>query len=197
MDDGLYVFQFTLTVPVELTSFTASASDNSVILDWETATEKNNLGFEIQKKLSGNFTTIGFIEGAGTTIEPQQYSFTDKNLGSGIYSYRLKQIDFNGSIQYSDEVEVTLLPVELALNQNYPNPFNPSTKIKFNVAEAGLVNLAIYNLLGEQISQLVNNNLVAGEYEIDFNAVGLPSGIYIAKLSSGEFVQTIKMSLLK
>jgi hypothetical protein len=198
MDNGLYVFRFDDGTPVELTSFAAKSAGSTVTLDWATATEINNLGFEIQRKTSGEFITVGFTEGAGTTTEPQNYSYVDKNLADGNYEYRLKQIDFDGRTEYSDVIEVDVFSVTtLQLKQNYPNPFNPSTKIKYSVPQSGFVNLSVYNLLGEKVTELVNETLTSGEYEADFNATGLPSGIYIAKLSSDNHIQTIKMSLTK
>lgn len=202
IDNGLYVFHFDDGVPVELISFTVKASGNSVTLDWKTATETNNLGFEIQRirhgQTTGEFITVGFTEGAGTTTEPRNYSYKDNYLDNGVYEYRLKQIDFDGSAQYSDVVEVEVFSVTtLELKQNYPNPFNPSTKISFSVPSFEFVNLSVYNLLGEKVAELVNEIMNAGEYETDFNASGLPSGIYVAKINAEEYSQTIKMTLLK
>jgi choice-of-anchor B domain-containing protein len=198
MNQGLYVFQFEPPVPVELTSFTAVANNQDVILNWSTATETNNLGFEIQRKEDNTFHTIGFIEGNGTTTEIRNYSYTDENLNSGTYYYRLKQIDFDGSIEYLEEVMVELItPSKFVLDQNYPNPFNPSTKIKFSIPNSEFVNLSVYNMIGEKVAELLNENFEAGEYETLFNAIGLPSGMYIAKISAGSFNKSIKMSLLK
>ncbi|MFI5237323.1 MAG: T9SS type A sorting domain-containing protein, partial [Ignavibacteriales bacterium] len=128
----------------------------------------------------------------------KQYSFTDKKLNNGTYEYRLKQIDYNGSFHYSDVISTEVLYVtSFQLEQNFPNPFNPSTKIRYNIPESGFVNLSVYNLLGEKIAELVNETKIAGEYEVNFTADGIPSGIYIAKVSSGEISQSIKMTLLK
>jgi len=198
MSTGLYVLRFDGAVPVELTSFTAAASNQNVILNWSTATETNNLGFEVQRKDGNWFYTIGFIEGNGTTTESKNYSYTDQNLQTGNYYYRLKQVDFDGGVEYSEEVmaEVTS-PSVFVLDQNYPNPFNPSTKIKFSIPNSEFINLSIYNMIGEKVAELVNETMTAGEYEQEFNAEGLPSGIYIAKISAGSFNQAIKISLLK
>jgi len=198
MQTGLYVLQFDGSVPVELNSFTASVDNQNVTLNWSTATETNNLGFEIQRKDGNWYHTIGFVEGNGTTTELKNYSYTDKNLQTGIYHYRLKQVDFDGGSVYSAEVmaEVTS-PSVFVLDQNYPNPFNPSTKIKFSIPNSEFVNLSVYNMIGEKVAELVNESLSAGEYEQEFNASELPSGAYIAKISAGSFNQAIKMSLLK
>lgn len=198
MDNGLYVLQFNGTIPVELTSFSASVNENNVTLNWETATEKNNQGFEIQRKSGKDFITIGFIQGFGTTTEPKNYSYQDKELDNGVYEYRLKQIDYDGTFEYSEVVEAEVSVINsFALNQNYPNPFNPATRINFSIPTSDFVNLSIYNMVGEKVGELVNENLSAGEYDVSFDANGLPSGIYIARLSGGNFNKTIKMTLLK
>ena len=198
MQTGLYVLQFQGSVPVELTSFTATAQEQNVILNWSTASEENNNGFEIQRKINDRFSTIAFVKGSGTTTEINNYSYTDKNLETGKYLYRLKQINFDGTYSYSEEISVEIsAPEDFALFQNFPNPFNPSTKIKFTISESGFVNLSVYNLLGEKIAELLNENKPAGEYEINFNAKVLPSGIYLAKLNSGGNIKTIKMNLIK
>lgn len=198
IENGLWVIQFEGGVPVELSSFTASASGNFVKLDWTTATETNNQGFEIQKKSGDDFYTIGFVTGSGTTTEPRNYSYKDKNLENGVFVYRIKQIDFDGTSSFSEEIMVEVTnPTNFVLNQNYPNPFNPSTNIKFSLPNSGYTNLSVYNLVGEKISELVNELLPEGEYNLRFDGANLPSGIYIAKLSSESYTQTIKMTLLK
>jgi hypothetical protein len=198
INTGLYVLRFNGTIPVELTSFSAAADNQNVILKWSTSSEKNNNGFEIQRKDESDFYAIGFIEGNGTTTEINNYSFTDNNLQSGTYFYRLKQIDYDGSFSFSDEVMVEIVnPASFVLNQNYPNPFNPSTNLKFSIPSTGFVNLSIYNLVGEKVGEIVNEILPGGEYDMTFNASNLSSGIYIAKLSADNYNQSIKMTLLK
>ncbi|HEY6625865.1 MAG TPA: choice-of-anchor B family protein [Ignavibacteriaceae bacterium] len=195
---GLYVLKFNGSIPVELSSFTAEVISGNVNLKWTTSTEKNNQGFEVQRKQDNEFYTIGFVEGNGTTTEINDYIFTDRNVGSGNYYYRLKQIDFDGSTEYSDEIFIEVsAPSEFVLNQNYPNPFNPATNVKFSIPTDEFVNLSIYNLVGEKVAELINEALQQGEHNLNFNASGLPSGIYIAKLSAGSFSQSIKMTLLK
>jgi len=188
-------------VPVELTSFTAKASVGKVNLSWTTATEINNFGFEIERSYNGeNYVTVGFVKGNGTTTEPQSYSFTDNidlNGTEEIY-YRLKQVDYNGSINYSDVISVVLeLPVDFALGQNYPNPFNPTTKINYSVAQAGLVSIVVYDLIGREIATLVNEIKQPGNYEVNFNSSGLSSGVYFYKMTANNFSQIKKMSILK
>ena len=195
---GLYVLHFDGGLPVELNSFSAIASGKNVKLDWSTATETNNQGFEIQRNSSEGFYTIGFVAGSGTSTEPRNYSYEDNNLDNGVYVYRLKQIDFDGTSAFSEEITVEVNnPSDFVLNQNYPNPFNPSTNIKFNLPISGYTNLSVYNLVGEKVRELVNEILPAGEHNLRFDATNLPSGIYIAKLSTENLNQTIKMTLLK
>lgn len=189
-----------LFVPVELTSFAASVNSNgNVVLNWSTATETNNNMFEIERRAeNGEYFTIGYVNGAGTTTEPQYYSYTDKTVETGKYFFRLKQLDFDGRYEYSSEVEVDVNgPLTFALEQNYPNPFNPSTNIKYSVPEAGNVKLSVYNLVGEEVAVLVNELSQSGFFEVSFDASNLPSGTYIYKLQSANSLQTKKMMLLK
>jgi hypothetical protein len=187
-------------VPVELTSFTADVNNNgTVTLNWETATELNNLMFEIERADENNeFRTIGYVDGAGTTTEPQQYSYIDATVNTGTYTYRLKNVDFDGRYYFSDPVEVDVKgPLSFALQQNYPNPFNPSTNINFSVPEAGDIKLAVYNIVGEEVAVLVDGFTEAGFYNVTFDATSLPSGVYLYKLQSANSVETKKMMLLK
>ncbi|HSW56429.1 MAG TPA: T9SS type A sorting domain-containing protein [Ignavibacteriaceae bacterium] len=190
-------------VPVELTSFTANSNGNTVELNWTTASELNNQGFEIERKTSSDldWVLLGFKEGKGTTTESQSYSYLDNvsSLEKGTVSYRLKQIDFGGNYSYSDEVEVDVNPApnQFELNQNYPNPFNPSTTISFGVPFSSQVTLKIYNTLGEEVAELVNQNLSAGSYSYSFDAAVLPSGIYVYTLQAGEKFISKKMTLIK
>ncbi|HMN49072.1 MAG TPA: T9SS type A sorting domain-containing protein [Ignavibacteriaceae bacterium] len=193
--------KFNTTVPVELTSFTAVSNGNKVTLNWSTATETNNQGFEIQRNQNGNWTSIAFKNGAGTTTNAQSYSFVDDliSVKHGKVSYRLKQIDFNGASKYSQVVEVELnsMPLSYSLDQNYPNPFNPSTKISYQLPQSGFVSLKVYNAIGKEVATLVNEEKSAGNYEINFSANGLSSGIYFYTIQSGSFTQTKKMILMK
>jgi hypothetical protein len=186
-------------VPVELTSFTASTSNGSVSLQWRTATETNNRIFEIERKSdNNNFVMIGFVNGQGTTTQPHDYAFVDKNVNPGSYAYRLKQIDFDGKFSYSEPVEVEVsAPSVFELAQNYPNPFNPSTTIRFSLAEAGNVRLAVYNALGQEMTTLVNEFKESGNYSVTFDAVRLSSGVYFYKLEAPNFVDIKKMIVNK
>ncbi|MFC2103258.1 T9SS type A sorting domain-containing protein [Bacteroidota bacterium] len=184
-------------IPVELTSFTGFYSKEIITLNWATASETNNAGFEIQK-LTTDWQKIGFVHGAGTTTEAMNYSFIDENIITGLNSYRLKQVDFDGSFEYSDIIEIeTVMPNEFNLEQNYPNPFNPSTKIRFSISDFRFTNLKVYNVLGKLVATLINKELEAGNYNFDFNASDLPSGIYYYSLTAGTFTETKKMILIK
>lgn len=198
-------------VPVELVSFTALKNDNSVLLSWMTASEINNSGFEIQRfqdypngflqdeiNRINDWQIVGFVDGMGTTTEYSNYSFIDEGLTSGRYAYRLKQIDFDGTFTYSDEVQIDLeSPVQFILEQNYPNPFNPKTKISWQSSVSSQQTLKIYDMLGNEIATLVNEFMEAGKYEVEFNAELLPSGVYYYQLKTGDLSETKKMVLLK
>ena len=198
--DGIIVgTSWSLVVPVELTSFSASVNESDVILTWSTATETNNAGFEIQRREGkSEFSIIGFVPGHGTTTESKSYKFIDANLSSGSYTYRLKQIDFNGTFSYSSEVSVDInAPIQFELAQNYPNPFNPSTTIKFSLPQSAFVTLKVYNILGQEVSTLVNGFTEAGIHSINFDASNLNSGIYLYKLEAGPYSYVRKMTLIK
>jgi len=191
-------------VPVELISFTAIASGNSVLLNWDTANELNNKGFEIERSsVNGQWLLVGFVDGNGTTTQQQNYFYKDCNLTSGKYAYRLKQIDYDGSFEYSKEIEVDLFsPLIYSLEQNYPNPFNPTTTIKFSIAEQAGVTLRVYNILGKEIKTLIEKELTSGEYIIqwngkDANDVILPSGVYFIEMTTGSYHHIIKSIIQK
>lgn len=200
-------------LPVEITLFTVTAHLANAELKWATATETNNYGFEIERRsitrtessITGGqegkaWTRISFIEGNGTSNAPIEYSYLDNNLSSGRYSYRLKQIDLDGKFSYSQEIEATVgsAPLRFELAQNYPNPFNPATSLSFTLQVSGLTSLKIYDIIGREVATLVNEILEAGVYhQITFNASGLASGLYFARLESGSNVLMRKMLLLK
>ncbi|GBD88202.1 hypothetical protein BMS3Abin03_02137 [bacterium BMS3Abin03] len=191
-------------LPVELVSFSAIIKDRVVALNWRTETEVNNYGFEVERAVNPkgdtkNWKTIGFVEGHGNSNSPKEYAFADENL-SGVNRayYRLKQIDNDGTYEYSPEVEVNFLsPDGYSLEQNYPNPFNPSTKIRYKIANGEFVKLSIYNVLGKEVVNLVNSYQQPGSYSVIFYADNLPGGVYFYKLETEHFVTTNKMLLLK
>jgi hypothetical protein len=189
--------------PVELTSFSATADYGVVELRWFTATETNNQGFEVQRSNGSEFETIAFVDGHGTTTEVQAYVYSDRNVGVGAYSYRLKQVDFDGRFDYSNIIEVDVpAPAEFGLDQNYPNPFNPSTQINFRLAVDSRVTLKVFDVLGQEIATLVNGTMVAGGHSVDFDASSLNSGVYLYRIEAtgingSNFVDVKKMILTK
>ncbi|MBN8569101.1 MAG: T9SS type A sorting domain-containing protein, partial [Ignavibacteria bacterium] len=193
-------------LPVELASFTSTVVNRNVKLSWQTVTETNNSGFEIERTVkteNEQWNKIGFVTGNGTTNNQQSYTYEDKNLSTGTYKYRLKQIDYNGNYTYYDLSSEAIIgkPVSFELSQNYPNPFNPSTKIVFSIPFDSKVTLKIFDITGKEIKTLLNDFKSADFYTVDFNASELPSGIYFAKISaqsdSKDFAKTIKMILSK
>src|SRR5574338_740968 len=204
-------------VPVELLSFSSSVINDDVTLNWTTATETNNSGFQIERNVlfnpllrepvpiyreeaegRGVWQKIGFVNGNGTTTEPQTYFYKDEDLSAGKYQYRLKQIDFDGTFEYSNIVEADIFPpAKFSLEQNYPNPFNPSTIIQYSIPGKQFVQMKVFDVLGNEIATLINVEKSAGNHEIGFNATKLSSGIYYYQLKAGDFVQTRKMVLLK
>ena len=190
-------------IPVELASFEASVNGTNVSLNWSTATETNNQGFSIERSSGSEFETIGYVAGFGTTTESKYYSYTDKGVNSGTYTYRLKQIDFDGTFAYSKVVEVEVLaPAVFALDQNYPNPFNPSTAINFRLAVDSKVSMKVFNVLGQEVANLLNGNFVAGSHQVNFDASSLNSGVYLYRIEASgidgtNFVDVKKMTLTK
>ncbi len=203
-------------LPVEMTTFNGYFKNKNIFLTWQTATEVNNFGFNVERAsttLGTNLSfpggerkwkTIGFVEGAGNSNSPKVYSFNDKLMANGKYVYRLKQIDNDGQFSYSKEieVEVKILPVEFALYQNYPNPFNPITSIKYSIPSGDKnemlnVSLKILNVIGNEVAVLLNEKKEAGNYEVKFDASQLSSGVYFYKLEAGNFSTTKKLILMK
>jgi flagellar hook assembly protein FlgD len=200
------IIEDTTTIPVEFIQFSASVNSGNVMLEWETSTETNNLGFEIERaRLTENYETknlefhlIGFVQGNGTTTNPHSYSYTDEKLLSGVYQYRLKQIDYDGSFAYSGIVEIKFIAVnDFRLEQNYPNPFNPSTTISYQLPKAEFVTVRIFDTIGNEVKTIVKENKPAGVHEVNFDASQLSSGIYLYKIDAGTFHQSKKMLLVK
>ncbi len=196
-------------IPVELAFFDAQETDGHVVLNWSTITESNNYGFEIHRQQKGEETwqRIGFVEGHGTSGVPHSYSFVDQEIPGGSYLYRLKQIDFDGTFEFSGSVEVTVSKATtFVLEQNYPNPFNPDTQINYRIPETGngdvFVTLTIYNMLGEKIKTLISDRQSPGAYSAnwdgsDENNVPVSTGIYIYRLKAGQYGATRRMILMK
>jgi hypothetical protein len=202
---GRFISPYDLSiVPVELTSFSAEVVNNNIVLNWRTATELNNSGFQVERSKDNlSFSQVAFVPGYGTTTEPKSYSFTDNSVESGVYYYRLKQIDFDGRYSYSEVVEADLgLPSDYTLGQNYPNPFNPSTTIEFSAPVDAKVTISVYNLVGELVSEIISGDYTAGTHNVDFNAANLTSGIYFYRIDAvgvdgSQYSNVMKMTLLK
>jgi len=188
-------------VPVELTSLSASVNPDNISIIWTTATELNNRGFDVERKLasSNNWEVVGFVEGSGTTTESKSYVYQDYDVVTGQYNYRIKQIDFDGNMTYYNLAETVVFgaPDRFELSQNYPNPFNPNTTISFSIPQKSDVSVKIYDILGNEVTTLVNETREAGRYNVNFNASNYSSGVYFYTIKAGNFNETKKMTLLK
>jgi len=199
---NLFGFPIDSYLPVEIASFSGTVSNKEVKLLWTTSSEINNLGFEIQKSYKDKmWHTVGFMEGKGNSTEINDYSFKDDisdfNLTGEIF-YRLKQIDFNGTFEYSNEISVEVYsPDRFVLDQNYPNPFNPGTMISYSIPHSSFVTLKVYDVLGNEVVILVNETKSAGKYDVNFNAANLSNGVYFYTIKTDDFTYTKKMLLLK
>jgi hypothetical protein len=190
-------------IPVELISFLSFVDDNDVTLNWSTATEINNSHFEVERSDDGiSFLNIASVPGHGTTTETKNYSYKDLNLENGIYYYRLKQVNYDGSFELLNVINVEITsPVRFELSQNYPNPFNPSTIISYRLPISSYVTLKVIDVIGNEVATLIDEYRDAGSYEVEFNPASSikhpASGIYFYLLKAGAFVETKKMLLLK
>ena len=195
---GIIIKGFSDPVPVELISFNIETSGDELILRWKTSTETNNKGFDIERRRKDyqNWEKIGYVPGNGTTTNLSEYEFRDKV--NGTFLYRIKQIDLDGSCNYSNEIEGSInLLTSYTLEQNYPNPFNPSTVISFQIPKDEYVSLKIYDVLGNLLDVLISEKKSAGKYSISYKASDLSSGIYIYKIMMGNITQSKKMILIK
>jgi hypothetical protein len=187
-------------VPVELVSFTCEVNNPNVKLHWVTASELNNQGFEIGRKTaeSNIWQTIGHLPGKGTTTNSTDYFFNDDNLAPAVYNYRIKQIDYDGTFEYSDIITADLTsPTAYSLEQNYPNPFNPSTNISYSIPNSSFVTLKVYDILGNEVAALVNQTQAVGKYTVSFNAGNLSNGVYLYSIKVDNFTNIKKMILMK
>ena len=197
-------------LPIQLSYFHGTVTGESTVeLRWGTLSETNNYGFEVEKSpnVPSSYQTIpnSFIPGHGTTLEPQHYAYTDHAAAAGLWWYRLKQMDLDGTVHFSDGVQVDVVtgvaiattPGETALLQNSPNPFNPSTTIRYTLARRGNTTLKILDVLGREVATLVNGEEEAGDRSVDWNAAGLASGVYFYRLEAGSFLAVKKLLLLK
>ena len=188
-------------LPVELTSFDATYNDGSVAISWTTASETNNAGFDVERSddNASTWTSLGFVEGQGTTESVNGYLFTDRGDFTGMHEvmYRLKQIDFDGKVAYSDPVSITLPAPEVYAVSGYPNPFNPVATIEYQVPVAGPIKVAIYDAQGRHIETLVDENQEAGRYRVTFDATGMASGLYMYRMEAGGRSWSQSMLLVK
>ncbi len=199
-------YQVSDWLPVELAGFSASLQDGHVVLQWRTNSESANMGFEIHRRESGKteFEKIGWTPGAGSTATPRLYMFTDMETEAGkSYFYKLKQIDYNGASEWSEEIELSVpVPTTISLQQNYPNPFNPTTTIRYQLPQKTKVMLSIFNIEGRLVDVLINGFEQAGEHSVtwngrDHNGEQMPSGIYFVQLIADNFQQVRRMTLLE
>ncbi len=200
-----YKIKMDQMLPIELSSFTAETNGNKVNLNWSTAMEVNNYGFEVERSQKTevgsqnfNWEKIGFVNGNGNSNSPKCYSFTDENPLAGKLQYRLKQIDNDGNNKYSQIVEASFMkPNKYELSQNYPNPFNPATTISYSIPKAGMVTIKIYDALGRELTELVNEEKSSGSYKVEFDGSRLSSGVYYYRIVSGSYTEIKKMVLMK
>lgn len=188
---GISRYEFSVPLPVELSSFLASVNERNVTLNWSTSREVNNAGFDIERseingQSSSQWTKVGFVSGSGNTNENRFYQFTDRGLDPGRYNYRLKQIDFNGGFNYHNlnQEVIVGVPAKFSLSQNFPNPFNPSTKISYTLPFDSKVTLKIFDMTGREIASLVDEFKSAGNYAVDFNGSNLSTGVYVYRMSA-------------
>ena len=187
-------------VPVELVSFTCEVNNPNIKLHWTTASELNNQGFEVERKTSESnlWETIGNVPGRGTTTNSTDYYFNDDNLAPAVYNYRIKQVDYDGSIEYSQVINADLTtPNTFTLEQNYPNPFNPSTSISYSIPNNSFVTLKVYDILGNEVATLVNQTQAAGNYTLTFDASNLSNGVYLYSIKADNFSDVKKMIFMK
>jgi len=187
-------------LPVELTAFTARRDGDAIRLAWTTASETNNAGFEVQRSLEGLWIPLGFVDGVGTTTEAQTYRFTDRDLpyaATGA-TYRLRQVDTDGTETLSEAVEITrAAPPQLALHGNFPNPFARQTTIRYELPQTGPVRLTVYDALGRRVATLVDREQAAGRKAVAFDAGRLASGLYVARLVAESGVRTRRLTVVR
>lgn len=193
-----------IATPVELSAFSAQFLDDKVVLKWITATETNNYGFEIERSPGkDDFEKIGFVGGNGTVTMPQSYTFVDADISAGKYFYRLKQIDLDGSFEYSDTIAINVgVPERFELSTNYPNPFNPETTFYYNVANDTKISLTVYDILGRKVKTLIEEFKKPGRYSITWDGTDnlsrkVASGAYFVRFVADNFGQVRKVLLQK
>jgi hypothetical protein len=196
-------------LPIRLVGFTAVALEaDQIRLEWSTLSEVNNYGFYVERRSheAGEFQSIpgAFIPGHGTTSVPCHYAYTDDHVPPAEWHYRLRQVDLDGTLWYSESVRIEVVtgapdatPVTFTLSQNYPNPFNPSTTIRYGLPNRSLVTLTVFSTLGQQVAELVNEEMEAGYHEVRFDGQNLSSGVYFYRLRAGDLVETKTLLLVR
>ncbi len=178
-------------LPVSLESFSSSVTGRNITLNWITSSETNNAGFEIHRTnvsngTSGSWEKAGYVTGKGNSSSQTSYKFEEKNLNTGKYKYRLKQIDYNGSFVYfelGNTIEISA-PAKYDISQNYPNPFNPATKIDFALPFDSRVKVVVYDITGREMKTVLNESRTAGYYTITFDGSSLSSGVYFYHINA-------------
>jgi type IX secretion system substrate protein len=204
-NNGIACYRQRIRIPVEMTTFRSILYERSVNLFWQVAAETNNHGFEVHRSFNegSDWEKIGFVEGRGTTTSAAEYSYSDQltmiHEAVGIVKYRLRQVDFDGTFEWTDAIDVYIgsRSEQTVLNQNYPNPFNPSTKISYQMQVAGFVTLNVFNTVGDEVASLVQESKDAGLHIEEFDASHLPSGTYMYQLNVNGNMQQKKMVLMK
>ena len=197
---GLYTVVFgDFVTPVELVAFTGVATSLSVTLSWETASETNNSGFEVQMQNGEGWDVLSFVEGHGTTTEAQTYSYSAEGMGVGTHVFRLKQIDFDGAFEYSGEIEVTIeTPGTHLISNAYPNPFNPQSQFTLAVAQDQVVTAELFNTLGQRVAVLFDGSVEANQPQlVTIDGAGLASGMYVVRVTGERFADALSVTLLK
>ncbi len=190
-----------MPLPVTLSEFKVTQNNNEINVLWSTASEINNYGFAIERKNldEKQWHKLNFIQGHGTSSTTHNYVYKDKTVQKGeVYSYRLKQIDTDGKVSYSKELQIKVgVPETAVLLQNYPNPFNPTTEIQYYVPTKDFVTIKVFNILGEEIFTVVNKEVESGYHSITFNAVNISSGVYFYKMQTKNYTEVKKMTIIK
>ncbi|HOJ17289.1 MAG TPA: YCF48-related protein [Ignavibacteriaceae bacterium] len=205
-NNGFGAYNTIRPVPVELTSFTAAVMDKDVVLNWSTATESNSDRFQIERSNGNGWQTVGFVQASGTSTELKTYSFVDKNASAGKLNYRLKIVDFDGTYEYSQVINVEIgTPNSFSMSQNYPNPFNPTTRIDYQLPADANVTIELFDITGQKVGSLINQEMSAGYHSFDLEATNfkLATGMYIYRIvaidktTGNSFMDSKKMMFLK
>lgn len=186
-------------LPVELVAFDALLDGNTAVLTWRTVSETNNAGFEVQHRAAQAYEVLGFVEGAGTTLVPQDYVYTVSGLSPGPHRFRLKQVDYDGTLEYSPEVEVVVdLSGCFVLSAAYPNPFNAAATFTLVVAKTQQVQVQVFDVLGRRVAQLYDGSMAGGVvHPFTFEARGLPGGLYIIYAAGEHFTATHQVAFVR